>query len=537
MPNSGLSPWAHDIYQLKYAHEGETWPDTARRVATQVLTPYFPELVDEATQLITDLKFLPAGRYLYAVGRPVHQTQNCFLMRAEDSREGWATLLHNSVATLMTGGGVGVDYSDVRPYGAPIKGSGGTATGPISLMQMVNEAGRHIMQGGSRRSALWAGLHWSHVDVLDFIRIKEWSPEIRAMKDADFNAPAPMDGTNISVNLDDDFFEAMADHNHPHHDWASEVYWTAIESMLKTGEPGFSVNVGDQRRQTLRNPCCEVVSADDSDVCNLGSINIARIPTVEEFGRAVEVATAFLLAGTLYSSLPYPKVYEVRKKNRRLGLGLMGVHQWLIQRGKTYGPDHELAGWLDTYATSMPIANFYADRLGISRPIATRAMAPTGTISMLAGATSSLEPMYAVAYRRRFLRGEVWHAQYVIEPIAKELAESGINPDTIETSYDLAKDPERRIAMQAWFQQWVDQGISSTLNLPAYDDQQFDIKEFGTMLLGYLPKLRGMTVYPDGARAGQPLTPVPYAEAVEWEGVEFEDVGNARACVSGVCGA
>ncbi len=532
-----LTSWAQNIYQHKYAHPGEEWPDTARRVATGVLGPYFPELVDEMIQFITDRKFLPAGRYLYAVGRKVHQTQNCFLMRAEDSKEGWATLAHNAVVTLMTGGGVGVDYSDIRPNGAPISGSGGTATGPISLMQMINEAGRHIMQGGSRRSALWAGLRWDHIDVLDFIRIKDWSDEIKAAKEKDFNAVAPMDGTNISVILDDAFFAAMDDLNHPQHDWASEVYWTTVESMLKTGEPGFSVNIGHQRAETLRNPCCEITSADDSDVCNLGSINLAQIKDRAEFLRVVEVSTAFLLAGTLYSSLPYPKVADIREKNRRLGLGLMGIHHWLIQRGKPYGPDDDLAAWLEDYRLSTTIAAFYADRLGISRPIATRALAPTGTISMLAGTTSGMEPLYATAYKRRYLKGLTWHAQYVIEPLARELATSGIDPDTIETAYQLAADPERRVRMQSWLQSYIDHGISSTINLPAYEEQTFDLKEFGEMLLRHLPSLRGITVYPDGARSGQPITPVPYSEAVDWEGVEFEDVGNARACINGVCGA
>src|SRR5690606_3302912 len=164
--------------------------------------------VEPLYELIRDRKFMPGGRYLYAAGRPVHQTQNCLLLSVEDSREGWASLMRRVTEGLMTGAGIGVDYSKLRPRGAKIKGTGGESTGPIALMQMVNETGRHIRQGGSRRSALWAGLNWAHADVFEFMAIKDWSPEIKAAKEADFNAPAPMDGTNISVLLDDDFFDA-----------------------------------------------------------------------------------------------------------------------------------------------------------------------------------------------------------------------------------------------------------------------------------------------------------------------------------------
>jgi ribonucleoside-diphosphate reductase alpha chain len=111
-----------------------------------------------------------------------------------------------------------------------------------------------------------------------------------------------------------------------------------------------------------------------------------------------------------------------------------------------------------------------------------------------------------------------------------------VDPELLEDAYDLAQDPERRIEFQAWLQQYVDHGISSTLNLPPRDEQQFTVTEFGSMLLRYLPFLRGMTVYPDGARGGQPLTKVPLQEALDWEGFEYEEVGNGQACVSGSCG-
>src|SRR5690606_17526190 len=124
----------------------------------------------------------------------------------------------------------------------------------------------------------------------------------------------------------------------------------------------------------------------------------------------------------------------------------------------------------------------------------------TGTIGILAETTTGIEPMFAPAYKRRYLKGDKWHFQYVIDATAKRLADKGLDPDKLESAYDLAKDPMRRLKFQAWVQQYVDHGISSTLNLPAYDEQSFTNLEFGTQLYFQLPYLRGITVYPDGAR-------------------------------------
>lgn len=469
-------------------------------------------------------------------------TGNCFMFRAQDSREGWADLLHKVTSTLMTGGGAGVVYSDLRENGAPIKGTGGESSGPLSLMQMVNEIGRNVMAGGSRRSALWAGLHWNHSDVFAFMRIKDWSDDIKNMKAKDFNAYAPLDMTNVSIILDDAFFEAF---NNPHYyvsenncyDWAQRVYWTAVEMMLKTGEPGFSVDIGDNSGENLRNPCCELCSYDDSDVCCLGSLNLARIKSLTEFRELTELATRFLLCGTLYSQVPFEAVRHVRDKNRRLGLGLMGIYEWLIQRGKPYAPDTELGEWLEEYSHSGTYARAAAERLGVSVPVKTRAIAPTGSIGLIAETTTGIEPLFAVAYKRRYLKGSKWHYQYVVEPLAKKFASQGIDPDTLETAYTLALDPGRRLDFQAWVQQYVDHGISSTLNLPSYESQMYTPEDFGSILMERLPKLRGVTVYPDGSRSGQPLEVTTYAEAIRQEGVEYEEVGNSMACVSGSCGA
>jgi ribonucleoside-diphosphate reductase alpha chain len=468
-------------------------------------------------------------------------TGNCLLMRAEDSREGWADHLHKCAMALMTGAGIGINYSSVRPRGSIIRRTGGFATGPIALMQMTNECGRGIMQGGSRRSAIWAGLNWAHKDIFEFIALKDWSPEVRALKEKDFNFPATMDGTNVSVQLDDAFFEAYHDDEHDNHGLAQMVYWQTLERMLKTAEPGFSVDCGKNSEETLRNACTEVTSATDSDICNLGSINMSRIETLEEMRIVVSVGTLFLLAGTLYSDLPYERVGKVREKNRRLGLGLMGLHEWLLQRGLSYEPNEDLGRYLEIYATSTAIASTSADSIGISRPVKTRAIAPTGSIGILAETSTGIEPLFCVAYKRRYLKGSAWMYQYVVDPTAKRLIDSGIDPDVIEDAYTLAENPERRIAFQAWLQTYVDHAISSTLNLPPWGsatNNEDTVKPFGNMLIKYLPKLRGMTCYPDGARSGQPLTRVKYTTAMKHPGEVFLEAADiCDISKGGTCGS
>lgn len=546
---SEMSFFAKSIMEQKYSHdleEGrkETWEEIAERVSFNVMKALGirKNYIDDVKEIISKKQFIPGGRYLYASGRPFHQVQNCLLLRAEDSREGWADLMQKSCMALMTGAGIGIDYSNIRPEGKPVRKTGGVATGPLALMQMINEAGRGIMQGGSRRSAIWAGLNWKHADAHKFVSMKNWIPEVRHLKEKDFNFPATMDGTNISIQLDDEFFLAFKNEKHPLHSQAQSIYWATVKSMLKTAEPGFSVDTGENKGETLRNACTEITSQDDSDICNLGSINLAKINSLEEMQKVTELATLFLLAGTVYSHVPYAKVDEVRTKNRRLGLGLMGIHEWLLVRGKKYAPDSDLQKYLDVYAASTQIAKKYADKYDISAPVKTRAIAPTGTIGIIAETTTGIEPVFCVAYKRRYKKGADLNAfQYVIDPTAKRLIDKGVNPDLIEDAYVLADDVERRVAFQAWVQGYVDHSISSTINLPSWGSEKNNdskVIEFGNMLINYLPSLRGITCYPDGARGGQPLSPVRYSTAskhigeVFYETADICDISKAGSCGS-----
>ncbi len=550
----------------------------------------------------------------------------------------------------------------------------------------VETAHEFIVNGFvQHNSAIWSGLHWNHPDVAKYARIKDWIPEVRALKEKDFNYPGTMDMTNISIILDDAFFEAMNNKENPQHKLADEIYWMVVRRMCKTGEPGFSIDVGENAGEHLRNACVpgyveiltdkgyqqidtlvdtevnvwnglewskvtvkvtgtnspilsvcireddgpdlkditcthyhkfilhngnrisakdlkpgdklitstypdgtcadfvveavtdigeicpkvycfnepknhsgcfngvitgqctEVTSRDDGDVCNLASINLARIQSFDQFCEIVHRGIGFLLTGTMYAKLPYEAMYKVREKNRRLGLGLMGVHEWLLVRGKKYGPDDEFGKWMQAYKdVSNEASKYWANKLGVNVPIKNRAIAPNGTISIAAETTGSAEPIFAVAIKRRYLKNKDWHFQYIIDGAAQRIIERGVDPDLIEDAYDLAEDVERRIGFQAWMQQYVDHGISSTINMSRWGssvNNEDTVKSFGKILLPYLPKLRGMTTYPDGARGGQPLTKIKYQTAIKHLGKEFSESGigmeeltNENVCANGGCG-
>ncbi len=532
------SKFSEDIFNQKYKHEGaETWEALCKTLVEDVMSAagdaVSQEDKDKLFQYMRDMKFIAGGRYLYYAGRANKFFNNCYLLRAEeDSREDWANLSWKAESCLMTGGGIGADYSRYRAEGSPIQRTGGQASGPIPKMMMINEIGRRVMQGGSRRSAIYASLNWKHGDIGKFLVCKDWDTmpvgntgkTLWDIKQEDFNFPAPLDMTNISVNYDTEWllkYYETGDYG--------EVFRTNVRQALKSAEPGFAFNFFNKENETLRNACTEVTSEDDSDVCNLGSLNFGRIESVGELSDIVRLGTMFLICGTLKAQLPYDKVDLVRAKNRRLGLGLMGVHEWLIKKGYKYEVTPELHQWLSVYkGVSDDVSAKFADRLSISRPVANRAIAPTGTIGILAGTSTGIEPIFAVAYKRRYLKGSNrWHYQYVVDSAAQVLIEEyDVDPDSVESSLDLAYDFERRIKFQADVQDYVDMAISSTINLPAWGtkhNNEDTVDEFAETLAKYAHRLRGFTCYPDGSRGGQPLTPVPYSEAVDKLGEEFEE--------------
>lgn len=541
--NRFKTEFAANIFKQKYAQgPSDTWDALAERLVEDVCgtrwgtTGALMSEGDRAELIehIKHMRFLPGGRYLYYAGRPYKAYNNCYLLRAEeDTREEWSAVTWRAMSCLMTGGGIGIDYSRLRPAGKALSRTGGVASGPLPLMSAINEIGRNVMQGGSRRSAIYASLNWKHEDIPAFLTAKNWSPAVRAAKEADFNAPASLDMTNISVNYDTAAlggFTLNKGHVVDNSLHENPVFLQNVRQAMETGEPGFSFNFFDKENETLRNACTEVTSEDDSDVCNLGSINLGNISSLEEFKSVVALASKFLVCGTLRADLPYDKVYSVREKNRRLGLGLMGIHEWLLQRGQKYEVTKELHQWLKVYQDeSKRSADEHCDRFYISRPVAYRAIAPTGTIGILASTTTGIEPLFAVAYKRRFLTdGTKWKYMYVVDGTADRLIkEYGLKADGIDTAYKLSSNYEQRIKFQADIQDYVDMSISSTINLPAWgsaENNEKHVDKFAKVLASYAPRLRGFTCYPDGSRGGQPITECDYEEALKHKGTVFEEV-------------
>jgi ribonucleoside-diphosphate reductase alpha chain len=531
--------FAENIFKQKYAlHQNENWHQRCLTIIDDVCGTregtqralMSDEDRAELVNMMTEQKFLPGGRYIYYGGREAKFYNNCFLLRAEDdSREEWGSLAQRGTNCLMVGGGIGVDYSRLRPEGRSLKRTGGIASGPIPLMQIMNEIGRNVMQGGSRRSALYASLNWKHEDIPAFLSVKDWHNKnvidkytLKDVKADNFNFPAPLDMTNISVNYDTEWLEGE--------DRLTETFLQNVTQALETGEPGFSFNFNGKEDETLRNACTEVTSKDDSDVCNLGSVNLGNIESKDEFRDVVTLATKFLVCGTIRAELPYGKVAEVRERNRRLGLGLMGVHEWLLKRGGRYNVTEELHEWLKVYRDESERAGKeHCDHLFISHPVAFRAIAPTGSIGILACTTTGIEPLFGVAYKRRYLTdGTRWRYEYVVDAVAEHMIqEYGLKPHRIESALDLAEDYERRIKFQADIQDYVDQAISSTINLPKWGTEGNNkelILPFAKTLAKYAPRLRGFTCYPDGSRGGQPLTSIPYEDAIKHKGVIFDEV-------------
>lgn len=545
---------AHNIFKTKYAlHQTETWHQRALTIVDSVcgtaggtLHPILSESErEQLVEFISTMKFIPGGRYVYYAGREAMFFNNCYLLRAEhDTREQWAETAGNAMACLTAGGGIGVDYSALRPAGRTLRRTGGLSSGPIPLMQAINEIGRNVMQGGSRRSAIYGSLNWQHDDAPEFLRAKNWSDmpvgstgkTLKDIKAEDFNFPCPLDMTNISLNYDDAWLnDAEKSQN--------GTFVMNVRQALSTGEPGLSFNFGAKQNETLRNACCEVTSEDDSDVCNLGSVNVGNIETLEEFKEVVALASKFLVCGTVRAELPYEKVKKVREKNRRLGLGLMGIHEWLLKRKMKYEVTPELHKWLEVYRDeSKASADEHCDRLYLSRPVAYRAIAPTGSIGILASTTTGIEPLYAVAYKRRYLvDGTRWKYEFVVDATADHLIQTyGIEPEKIESAADLAANPEQRMKFQADVQDYVDMAISSTINLPAWGsdgNNEDKIEPFAKVLAEYAPRLRGFTCYPDGARGGQPITTMPYEEAKKHKGVVYDEHDIcAISGKGGVCG-
>jgi ribonucleoside-diphosphate reductase alpha chain len=498
---------------------------------------------EQLVQYMMDLKFIPGGRFLYYSRRPLSYWSNCYALICEDdSREEWANISYRAMSALSSGGGIGVDYSILRGRGRYLSRSGGISSGPVPLMESINGMGRAVIQGGKRRSAILASLNWQHDDIRDFMHVKQWNEHYRHMKELNIDYPAPLDYTNVSVSYDDDLLEEFyGDHWNPEDPGPlptpsiPETFRENVRLALQTGEPGFLFNFGRHTGEVGRNACGEWITPYDSGACCLGSINLSRIESIDELRDVTNLAAKFLVCGNVRCDLPYEKARLVREKHREIGLGLLGVHEWLIQRSLPYAENEELAQWLACYEdTSRVAADEHSDRFYLPRPRRYRAVAPAGTIARLANTTTGIEPIFAIAYKQRMLEDGEWVEKHMVDPTAERIMQAtGVDSQDIETA--LGIDPKDRINFQAFMQQYVDMGISSTINLPVWGTQlcndEDTVDMYVQMIAESAHKLRGLTLYPQGGRSGQPL------EEIDYNDIKGEkEYGEEDSCAGGVCG-
>ena len=320
----------------------------------------------------------------------------------------------------------------------------------------------------------------------------------------------------------------------------SEIIVTDVEK-LDHKEDVYCCDVGVEEHSFMAegviiSNCTEVTSEDDSDKCNLGTSWLNHCNTVDEFTDSLKHGTQFLLCGGIYSHVPTERIREIGQQNNRIGFGIGGIHEWLMSKDSNYEVTPDLHQWLKLYEEiTMQTAYTVSKELGVNLPKGLRAIAPNGTIGILAETTTGIEPLFCKAYKRRYFEKGHWHSQYVVDGCVKRLLQKGIPLDHIKDSFDISF--EERVKFQADIQDYVDMAISSTCNMPAWgSDSNNDstVRTNADILYRYAKRLRGFTCYPDGSRGGQPLTRVPLEEALGNEGTIFTETEDQ--CLNGVCG-
>lgn len=521
------APIAEQIWDMKYrfkAADGtpidatieETWGRVARALAAVEADPAAWE--PRFLAALEDFRFLPAGRILAGAGTGREVTLfNCFVMGTiPDSLEGIFQSLKEAALTMQQGGGIGYDFSTIRPRGAPVHGVAADASGPLSFMDVWDAMCRTIMSAGSRRGAMMATMRCDHPDILDFVEAKR--------------DPARLRNFNLSVLVTDAFMAAL-DRGE---DWplvfggrvfrtipARELWDRIMRATYDVAEPGVIFidrinamnNLAYVETIAATNPCGEQ-PLPPYGACLLGSVNLARLVT-DPFGPAAAldlgalddlVAVAVRMMDNVIeaSRFPLPQQAEEARAKRRIGLGITGLADALAMLGLRYGSEEAAAqteAWMHriaraAYRASVALARekgpfplFDAGRFlasgtmqrmdediraeirahGIRNALLT-SIAPTGTISLLAGNVSSgIEPIFAHSYRRKVLmpdgsRREEEVADYAVLLWRQRFGDAPLPPWMV-TAQDLT--PAEHVRMQAAAQRWVDSSISKTINVPA----------------------------------------------------------------------
>jgi len=497
-------------------------------------------------EVLSGYRFVPGGRILAAMGSGAGVTaQNCYVIPSpEDSRGGIIKSLYEWVEIQSRGGGVGINLSTLRPAGSYVRGVNGTSSGPVSWATMFADASQVIIQGGSRRGAAMIMLDVDHPDVLEFISAKE--------------TPGRLEGCNMSVCISDEFMAAVRDDADWELRWggrtfrtvrAREIWDRIIRSAWASGEPGVyfmgraNAEANSAYFETLisTNPCGEQPLG-PYGACLLGAMNLKAYIRGgafdwEAFGRDVAVAVRFNDNVIDASAYPLSECRESQRRIRRMGIGVMGLADALIELGMRYGSPEAIEFTGDVFrslrdsayeasallaAERGPFPEFDAERY-LDRPFIRRlperirgliaehgirncyllTQAPTGTTSMLAGVNGGIEPYFDFRYRRVDRTGE----HLVLTPYAAGYyADGGTGerlplPDPIYVTANEVT-PREHVLMQAAAQRYVDSSISKTANMPESATVD-DVRELYE--LAYSEGLKSLTVYRDRSRQTQVL--------------------------------
>ncbi|MFH1951433.1 MAG: vitamin B12-dependent ribonucleotide reductase [Pseudomonadota bacterium] len=506
--------------------------------------------------MMTEFKFLPNSPTLMNAGRRLGQLAACFVLPVEDSMEGIFDALKNAALIHKSGGGTGFSFSRLRPKQSRVGTTGGIASGPVSFMKIFNTATEQVKQGGTRRGANMSILRVDHPDIMEFIYCKKNNRELNNF--------------NISVAVTDSFMESVAK-NRPYdlidpRDGrktgeldALHVYHGLVKQAWENGDPGIifldRINrdnpTPDLGEIESTNPCGEQPLL-PLEACNLGSINLAKLVTEVDEAPVIDYdglrelvwwSVRFLDDTIDMSKYPLPEIDEMVKGNRKIGLGVMGFADMLYQLRIPYNSEmalntaEEVMRFIqeESHNASIDLAqergvfgNFdksiFKDRGGCTyRNATTTTIAPTGTLSIIAGCSSGIEPLFALSFVRNVMDNDrLLEVNPYFERVAKEkgfytpelmdtIAKKGSIRDIKEipgeereifvTAHDIV--PEWHIRMQAAFQKFTDNAVSKTVNLPR-DATIDDVRKVYD--LAYELGCKGVTIYRDGSKENQVLS-------------------------------
>lgn len=507
------------------------------------------ESYEKFYQLLTSLEFLPNSPTLMNAGTSLGQLSACFVLPVEDSIEGIFNTLRDMALIHKSGGGTGFDFSRLRPKGDRVSTTGGRASGPVSFMRIFDTATDVVKQGGRRRGANMGILRFNHPDIREFIKAKTQTGFLEnfnlsvAITDEEMEKVRRGEKVNL---VDPHLRKAVSMVN------ARELFDQIIESAWKSGEPGL-IFIDEINRNNptpslglleATNPCGEVPLL-PYESCNLGSINLSKMSIngkidYQKLQRVVFDAVHFLDNIIDINRYPLPKVEKIVKANRKIGLGVMGFADLLCQLGISYYSDQalQIAEHLMTFiASQAKIASkklaeirgvfpnypksIYAEKNLPLRNATLISVAPTGTISLIAGCSSGIEPYFALIYRRFVLENtelieinplleDQLKLLKIEEKVRKQIWEKGSLkdidgvPESLHSLFLTALEIPAtfQVQIQAVFQKQVDNAVSKTINLPT----EATPEEIGqAYFLAHQLHCKGITVYRYQSRENQVL--------------------------------